>query len=146
MQLTPHFSLDEMTHSQKAARMGLDNTPPPDVIKQLKRTAEGLELVRALVGHPIVVSSGYRSPSVNQAVGGKRSSQHILGRAADIIAPGFGSATTLMNAIVNSDIPCDQVILEFVTPSGGGWVHISFDDNPRRQALAIDRKGTRKWA
>jgi putative chitinase len=140
MGLTYHFTLEEMTHSQAAARLGLDNTPPPDVLVQLRKTALGLEMVRALVQCPVVVSSGYRSPSVNQAVGGARSSQHMLGRAADITAPGFGRAVDLVRAIVHSPIPFDQCIWEF-----GSWCHISFDDNPRRQALVIDRNGVQAF-
>lgn len=140
MNLSPNFTLEEMTVSQSAARRNIDNNPPTDVLARLKRTAHGLELVRAIVGCPIVVSSGYRSPLVNQLVGGARNSQHLLGGAADITAPGFGAAADLVRAIVDSDIQFDQCILEY-----GAWCHISFDDTPRRQALVIDHNGRRTF-
>lgn len=140
MKLTEHFTLDELTHSQAATRHKLDNTPPPDVIKQLTKLAHGLEMIRALVQCPVVISSGYRSPKVNAAVGGSRTSQHMSGKAADITAPGFGRAADLMRAIHASIIPFDQCILEY-----GAWVHVSFADTPRRQALVIDHSGTRVY-
>jgi len=140
MSLTNHFTLAELVLSQAAARLGLDNSPPPDVQAQLYKTALGLEMVRALVQCPVVISSGYRSPAVNQAVGGARNSQHLLGQAADITAPGFGTPADLVRAIVRSPIPFDQCILEF-----GQWCHISFAAPPRRQALVIDHDGTRAY-
>jgi hypothetical protein len=141
--LSNHFTLDEFTTSQNAARLGLDNNPPPEVIERLKRTALGLEMVRALLGAPIHINSGYRSPVVNRAVGGVANSQHVTGEAADIICPGFGTPAEVVRAIVASKgIPFDQCILEF-----NSWCHISFTDNgPRRQALVIDHSGTRAFA
>jgi len=141
LNLSAHFTLEELTISQNAARLGLDNTPGPDIIANLRRTALGLELVRALTGAPIIISSGYRSPLVNKAVGGATKSQHLTGQAADITAPGFGTPEQLVSAIVGSTIPFDQCILEF-----GAWCHISFvTDAPRRQALIIDHAGTRPF-
>jgi hypothetical protein len=143
MNLTDHFTLEELTHSQTAARLGLDNEPPPDVVDALTRTAHGLEMVRVLLQAPILVSSGYRSPKVNRAVGGAANSQHILGEAADFTAPGFGDPTEIVRAIMRSTrpIPYDQLIVEF-----GRWVHISFSRSPRHQALVIDHDGTRAFA
>lgn len=141
MKLTEHFTLDELIHSQAAARLKLSNTPSPEIVSALTKLAHGLEMVRALVQCPIVVSSGYRSPKVNAAVGGSRTSQHMSGNAADITAPGHGSAADLMQAITSSIIPFDQCLLEF-----NSWVHISFSSNPRRQALVIDHDGTRAYA
>ncbi len=139
MNLSPHFTLAEMTVSQEAARRGLDNTPPPDIVEALRRTCLGLEAVRVRLGcAPIIVSSGYRSPAVNAAVGGSKSSQHMTGQAADIICPAFGGPTEVAAALRDSGIEYDQLILEF-----GRWVHISFAPKPRRQALIIDRAGTR---
>jgi zinc D-Ala-D-Ala carboxypeptidase len=138
-QLSPHFSLAEFTTSQEAARRGLDNTPPPAVIEALKLTAQGLEAVRVRLGcAPIIVSSGYRSPVVNAAVGGSKTSQHMTGQAADIICPGFGAPAQVAAALRDSGIAYDQLILEF-----GRWVHISFAPKPRHMALIIDRDGTR---
>lgn len=137
--LSPHFTLEELTLSETAERLGLDNVPPPAVLETLKRTAMGLESVRVrLGGAPILVSSGYRAPAVNRAVGGSPNSQHMRGQAVDFIAPRFGTPRAIVDALAESDVPYDQCILEF-----GRWVHISFSDAPRRQALVIDRTGTR---
>lgn len=139
MNLSPHFTLAEMTVSQEAARRGLDNTPPPNIVEALRRTCLGLEAVRVRLGcAPIIVNSGYRSPAVNAAVGGSNNSQHMTGQAADIICPAFGGPTEVAAALRDSGIEYDQLILEF-----NRWVHISFAPNPRRQALIIDRAGTR---
>ncbi len=142
MNVTNHFTLEELTFSQTAARLGLNNEPPPDVVDALTRTAHGLEMVRVLLQAPILVSSGYRSPRVNRAVGGAANSQHILGEAADFTAPGFGPPEMIVRAIMRSTrpIPYDQLIVEF-----GRWVHISFSREPRHQALVIDHDGTRAF-
>lgn len=146
MKLTKNFHLDEFTSSQTASRLGLDNTPPTDVVERLKVLAAGMELVRNLTRNPITVSSGYRSPAVNAAVGGSKTSQHMRGEAADIVCPKFGDPKALMAAIVKAKIPFDQCLLEFYKPNGGGWVHISFTDGkPRQQALVIDSNGTHTW-
>lgn len=143
MNLSNHFTLDEFTVSQTAARRGLDNTPTPEALAALHRTALGLEMVRAMVQAPIIITSGYRSPVVNLAVGGAANSQHTKGEAADIMAPSYGGAADLVRAIVaHPEIPFDQCILEF-----GAWCHISFvSTTPRREALVIDRHGARVFA
>lgn len=141
MQLSLHFTLDEFTHSQTAARLGIDNDPPIDVLKNLQRTAQGLELVRTFLGGPIMVSSGYRSPEVNAAVGGSKNSQHLTGQAVDFTCPSYGLPYQIVAALQTSDIPYDQVICEF-----GRWVHISFSDLNRKVALIIDQTGTRAFA
>lgn len=146
MKLTKNFALGEFVVSQAASRLGLDNTPPTEVTERLKVLANGLELVRNLTRSPITISSGYRSPVVNAAVGGSKTSQHMRGEAADIVCPKFGDPKALMAAIVKAKIPFDQCLLEFYKPNGGGWVHISFTDGkPRQQALVIDGNGTRIW-
>lgn len=145
MKLSEHFDLAEFTASQTADRLNLDNTPPQLVIANLLVLAEGLEQVRSLLGNrPLTITSGYRSPSVNAAVGSKPSSQHLAGQAADFICPRYGSPADIMAAIVGSDIKYDQVISEFAS-NGGGWVHISFSERNRKQALVIDSKGTRNY-
>ena len=141
MNLSTHFTLDEMTLSQTADRRSIDNTPPPSIVEALKKTALGLEGVRTLLGAPIVISSGYRSPLLNQVVGGTKNSQHTTGQAVDFIAPGYGSPAEIVRTIVKAGLAFDQCILEF-----DRWVHISFSDRPRRQALIIDRNGTRAFA
>ena len=144
-QLTPNFTLAELTHSQTASRLGLDNTPDAVITQHLVRLAQGLEQVRALVRCPVVISSGYRSPLVNKAVGGAAKSQHVDGHAADITAPAFGTPARLMAVIVKARLPYDQCILEYADKAGGGWVHISFTPTPRGQALVIDGNGTRPY-
>ncbi len=142
MNLSEHFTLDEFTHSQVAIRIGASNDPPLELLPNLKRTAQGLEAVRELLGGlPIHVSSGYRSPMVNNMVGSKPSSQHLLGQAVDFTCPAFGTPEQIMRRIVSSGIEYDQCLLEF-----NSWVHISFNEKPRRQALVIDRNGTRSYA
>ncbi|MGL4648755.1 MAG: D-Ala-D-Ala carboxypeptidase family metallohydrolase [Caldilineaceae bacterium] len=140
MHLSPHFTLEEMTFSQTAARRGIDNTPTPEALEALKLTAQGLEAVRIrLGGAPILVSSGYRSPELNAAIGGSRNSQHMRGEAADFTAPGFGTPRMIVDALADSGVAYDQLILEF-----GRWAHISFvKTGARRHALVIDGTGTR---
>lgn len=139
MNLSPHFTLAEFVVSDTAARRGIENDPPADLLHALKRTAQGLEAVRVrLGGAPIIISSGYRCPALNAAVGGQPSSQHTRGEAADFIAPRFGSPTEVAAALRDSVVDYDQLILEF-----GRWVHISFSQAPRHQALVIDARGTR---
>jgi hypothetical protein len=141
MRLSPHFTLDEFTTSQTAARMGLDNTPPPEIMPALLKTAQGMEAVRVRLGSaPISVSSGYRSPAVNKAVGGSANSQHSRGEAVDFICPRFGTPAEVVDAIKGSGIDFDQLILEF-----DRWVHISFCAQPRHMVLKIDAKGTRPY-
>lgn len=136
MKLTDHFTLDEMILSETAARRGLDNRPGLEELENLKRTAETLEQVRALVGKPIMVSSGYRSPEVNKAVGGSKTSAHVKGLAADINCPGIKPAA-LAAIIKTSNIVFDQLILEY-----DSWVHIGIArDHPRGELLTI-RSGT----
>ncbi len=117
MNLSRNFTLAELTQSQTAARQGIDNTPGPAVLACLVRTAALLEQVRALVGGPVAVSSGYRSAALNRAVGGAANSAHVLGLAADITVPGI-SPRSLALLIRESGIEFDQLIVE------GTWVHI----------------------
>jgi len=140
-QLSPHFSLEELTHTDHRE---LDNTPDPLTIVNLTRMAEFLERVKVLLsGKPIMVNSAYRSPSVNEAVGSKPTSQHCLGCAADIRVPGM-TPDEVCKALIASDLPFDQLIREF-----DRWTHISVPNRegelPRRQTLIIDREGTRKY-
>ncbi len=136
--LSPHFTLDELTVTQQR---GIDNTPPPDVLASLKRTALGLEMIRTRLAVPIIVTSGYRSPEVNAAVGGARNSQHMRGEAVDFIAPRFGAPNSIVSALIDSWIGFDQLIVEF-----DRWVHVSFSDRPRGEVLRIDKAGTRPFA
>ena len=131
MMLSPNFHLDEFTNSETAARRGIDNTPPPAVLAALRRTAARMELVRTILGgKPILITSGYRSPPLNRAVGGSKTSAHMRGEAADFICPGFGSPLAICRALaIQADLPYDQIIEE------GTWVHIGFAATPRREVL-----------
>jgi zinc D-Ala-D-Ala carboxypeptidase len=139
-QLSPHFTLDELTHSQTAARRGMVNTPDEIALANMRDIlCPGLEQIRKLLGRRLLISSGYRSMLVNAAVGGAPTSQHTIGLAADFTCPAYGSPLVVAHAIQASDIRFDQLIYEFDL-----WVHVSFSKNPRRQVLTIDRRGTRK--
>ena len=141
MNLSPHFTLQEFTLSAEAARKGIVNDPPMELLPTLKRTALGMETVRIrLGGMPIVVSSAYRCLDLNRALGSKDTSQHLKGQAVDFICPRFGSPANIVAALKDSDVNYDQLILEFAR-SGGGWVHVSFADSARRQAFALDERG-----
>jgi len=139
MNLTENFTLEELTVSDSAVRLGLDNTPTAEVTENLKKLAEFLEQVRTLLGKPIHVNSAYRSPEVNAHVGGKPTSQHCKGQAADIKVQGM-TPDEVTKAIISSDLPYDQVIREFNT-----WTHVSFAETPRKMALIIDKEGTRAY-
>lgn len=120
MNLTPHFTLAEMIVSQEGARSGLRNDPDMRQIEALTALCQNvLEPLRARVKRPIVVSSGYRSTSINRRVGGSNRSQHCRGEAADIIVPGM-SPEDVFALIRAMKLPFDQVIEEF-----GQWVHVS---------------------
>jgi len=122
MQLTEHFSLEELMASETAARAGIDNTPPPSLMRNMQTLAEGLEKVRAALGGlPIHVNSGYRCPALNAMVGGAPDSRHMRGLAADILCPEFGPPLMVCKAVAQSGIATDQVIHEF-----GHWCHVSF--------------------
>ena len=137
--MTPHFSLAELTVTDHRT---LDNTPDAAALANLQRLAEFLERVKELLRfRPIMVNSAYRSKAVNDAVGSKDTSQHRLGCAADVRVPGMTPDEVVM-AVIGSSLPFDQCIREFDI-----WTHISIPNTPalqpRKQALIIDRTGTR---
>jgi hypothetical protein len=139
MQLTPHFTLEELCFSQEAVRTGLDNTPPPDVVANLLRLAKMLEKVRALLKKPIHISSGYRSPALNARIGGSPKSAHLDGRAADFICPEFGTPYVVAKKIAAARLGYDQMIHEY-----GRWVHIAVprvNERADRELLSIFEPG-----
>jgi hypothetical protein len=142
MNLSPHFTLEELTHTDHRE---LDNTPNQNEINNLQRLANFLEEVKtALGGKPIMVNSAFRSKQVNDAVGSKDSSQHRIGCAVDIRVPGL-TPDEVVRTIIASGLPYDQIIREF-----DRWTHISVPNiagaEPRKQALIIDKAGTRAFA
>jgi zinc D-Ala-D-Ala carboxypeptidase len=138
--LSEHFTLEEFVISQIAVRKEIDNTPSADIVRNLRRLAAILENIRSFLGGVfILISSGYRSPALNTAVGGSAKSAHMLGLAADFTAPSFGTVIQVARKISGSDISYDQLIHEY-----GSWVHIGLANNgvePRKQNLSIF-KGT----
>jgi hypothetical protein len=145
MNLTPHFTLDELTASESAERNGWDNSPNDAELENLKRLADFLEQVKVVLGgKPVMINSAFRSKKVNDSVGSKDTSQHRIGCAADIRVPGM-TPDEVVRKIIASGISYDQVIREF-----DRWTHISIpnsvDTGPRKQALIIDKAGTRQFA
>jgi hypothetical protein len=136
--MTPHFTLAELTAT---SHREFDNTPNDAETANLQKLAEFLEQVKTLLdGKPIMVNSAFRSKAVNDSVGSKDTSQHRTGCAADIRVPGM-PPDAVVRALMASTLPFDQVIREF-----DAWTHVSISDKPRRQALIIDRQGTRPFA
>jgi len=133
MQISEHFTLEELSFSEAATRLGLENTPSAGVIQNLIQTAATMEAIRTLLGaKPIDVHSGYRSPQVNRAVGGVASSAHCRGLACDFVCPAFGTPLEVARAILSSALEYDQLILEY------GWVHVGLAPagmSSRREAL-----------
>jgi hypothetical protein len=145
MNLTPHFTLDELTASESAERNGWDNSPNDAELENLKRLADFLEQVKVVLGgKPVMINSAFRSKKVNDSVGSKDTSQHRIGCAADIRVPGM-TPDEVVRKVIASGISYDQVIREF-----DRWTHISIpnsvDTSPRKQALIIDKAGTRQFA
>lgn len=131
--LSPHFRLDELCASRTATRLRLDNTPPPEALLALRGLCEQvLEPLRLLLDMPITITSGYRSPAVNTAIGGAAGSQHTRGEAADIHVPGLSLDD--LYEIIQARGDFDQCIRE---PS---WVHVSWTARHplRRQAWRYD--------
>jgi putative chitinase len=132
--ITEHFSLEELTTTQVRR---FSNTPPPSAYNNLVVTAQKMELVRAkaLRGAAVVITSGYRSPGVNAAVGGRPESGHLKGYCLDFLCPTIGNPLAVCRAIVAAKIPFDQLIEE------GGWTHISFDPRMRGEVMTKTAAG-----
>jgi hypothetical protein len=142
MNLTEHFTLEELTHTDHRQ---YDNTPNDSELENLKRLAEFLEEVKAaLGGRPVMVNSAFRCKQVNDAVGSRDTSQHRIGCAVDFRVPKL-TPDEVVKIIIAAGLPYDQVIREF-----DRWTHVSIPnkegDKPRNQALIIDKAGTRPYA
>jgi len=141
MNLSEHFTFEELTITDHRQ---FDNTPNVEETENLTRLAGFLEQVKTVLGgKPIMVNSAFRSEAVNNAVGSRNTSQHRIGCAADIRVPGM-TPDEVVKAVIASGIGYDQIIREF-----DRWTHISVpntkDMTPRRQALIIDKSGTRQY-
>lgn len=145
MKLTEHFTLAELTASSVARSRGIDNTPTPEAMTMLIGTAEMLERIRLLLGKPVIVTSGYRCPKLNLAVGGVTSSDHVSGQAADIVAPRFGSPTEVAKMLAPQvgALGIGQLILEGI--KGKSWVHVSTrpSTNPINRVITITDSGAK---
>ena len=144
MKLTPNFSLSEMTKSDTALRLDMDNTPNAVQVENLKTLCEKvLQPVRDHFGKGVKVNSGFRHPQVNAAVGGSKTSDHCKGMAADIEIPGVANGDLAQWIVDNLEFR--QVILEFYTPGvpDSGWVHVSFnpEDNKKQVLTAAKQRG-----
>ena len=140
--MTPHFTFAELTAT---SHRQFDNTPNEAETANLQRLAEFLEQVKTVLdGKPVMVNSAFRSKQVNDSVGSRDSSQHRIGCAADLRVPGM-TPDAVVRAVIAAGLPFDQIIREF-----DAWTHISVtntpDGTPRRQALIIDKAGTRPFA
>lgn len=131
-----YFSIPELTASPTARRLKIDNTPSREVVGRLTLLVENvLDPLREAYGQPIIVTSGYRCPALNKAVGGVKNSQHILGEAADIrtVSDKPEDNRRLFNLCRTLKLPFDQLIDEY----GYNWIHVSFSPRHRRQVLHI---------
>ncbi|MCQ2255567.1 MAG: D-Ala-D-Ala carboxypeptidase family metallohydrolase [Bacteroidaceae bacterium] len=148
MNLTQNFTLSELTRSETASRLHINNNPGTIPIQNLQKLCDSiLQPLRNAYGKPIFVNSGYRSPTLNKAIGGATNSQHMLGQAADITArhsiqKGSDAAANhdyreenkrLFNLIISLKLPFDQLIDE----KNYSWIHVSFGPRNRRQILHL---------
>ena len=141
MQLSKHFKLEEFEKSMTATRKGIDNKAGAGEIKNLTDLCyEVLENVRAKFGKPIMISSGYRSEALCEAIGSKKTSQHTKGQAADLEINGVPNIKIAY--WLSNNVDFDQLILEYFDKNdpAGGWVHISYNEkgNNRKQVLTFD--------
>ncbi len=145
MNLSTHFTLAELTRSATATRLGINNTAPTAVLPHLTHTAQMLERIRAALGHvPITVTSGYRCPALNAAVGSRTSSDHTQGHAADFVAPAFGTPEKIAQHLATRTerLAIGQLILEQI--GAKSWVHVS-TERPKRainRIITISDAGT----
>jgi len=129
-QLTEHFSISEATTSATATREGIKNIPSWDQLMALLHSAVQMERVREFLGAPVLVTSWFRCPELNAAVGGVANSSHLSGHGVDFQAPGAGDLAMLFSRLANGPIDYDQLILE------AGHLHISFAPAMRHEAFA----------
>ena len=147
MQLSGHFSLSELTKSQTAERKGIDNKPTLEHIENLTELCtQILEPTRRNFGKPMVITSGYRSEELCEAIGSVKTSQHAKGQAADFEMIGLDNKS--LAKYIKNNLVFDQLILEFYTPNdpSSGWVHCSYNkDENRKEALLYDGKEYTQW-
>lgn len=143
MKLSKYFTSEEFEASQTASRFGIDNSIPRELFDNAIFLAEKMDLIREFLGNPIIVTSGYRSKKLNNAIlGSAKNSSHMSALACDFYCPKYGSVLDVCNAIVDMKnrglIEFDQLIHEY-----GGWVHVGFQKPFRNQLLTVDKTGWR---
>ena len=147
MKLSGHFSLAELTKSQTATRKGIDNKPTLDHIENLTELCtQVLEPTRRNFGKPMVISSGYRSEELCEAIGSSKNSQHEKGESADFEM--FGVDNKELAKYIKNNLVFDQLILEFYNPDdpSSGWVHCSYSkEENRKQSLLYNGKDYTEW-
>lgn len=141
MYLTDHFKLIEFTRSQMAARLGIDNKPSQEIVDNLTRVAEKMEVVRSTFKRPILITSGYRCLALNRALGSKDTSAHVKGLACDFEIPGENNIDVFEK--LREKLTYDQLIGEFlkVDDPEAGWIHLGLSDGEfRNQAFFIPKR------
>jgi zinc D-Ala-D-Ala carboxypeptidase len=140
MKLSKYFTTQELEASQTASRLGIDNSIPPELMDNARYMCAQMDIVRDYLRHPILVTSGYRSPTLNKNIAGSaKNSSHMSALAMDFHCPGFGSVLDVCHAINKMpNFDFDQLIHEY-----GGWVHIGFQKPYRKQLLTADKLGWR---
>ena len=145
MKLSEHFTLAEMTFSPTAIKKGIDNTPNAQTIKNLKALCEKvLEPLRAHIGGPIKINSGYRSEVLNSLIGGAKSSQHKTGQAVDVDLKDKSSEAFKW---IMANLDYDQIIWEFGNDEQPDWIHVSYSTkgNRKNAMKAIKSNGRTKY-
>lgn len=145
MELSPHFTLVELTHSDKAIELGIDNTPSEEVIERLKIVCcRILEPVRDHYRIPFRPNSGYRCPELNAVLNGSKTSQHMTGQAVDFEVPGIANYDLAL--WISTNLVYDQLILENYTQGvpNSGWVHCSIISGKNRMECLTINKGVRQ--
>jgi hypothetical protein len=148
MKLSPHFTLAEFTHSETAARRGLDNSVPAELMEEARKTAELMERIRAVLTTlkkapvPIFITSGYRGDALNAAIGGSKNSDHMRAKAVDFVAPAFGSPYEICKVLESRAVVLGigQLIHEY-----GRWVHVgrSIPTNSVNRLLTVGYGSTK---
>lgn len=142
MYLSPNFSLEEMCKSSTALRKNINNSPNDLQVQSMTALCENiLQPIRDEFG-PFIVSSGFRSVALCEAIGSKETSQHAKGQAADFEVPGVDNYELAL--WIDTNLSYDQLILEYYSGGNTGWIHCSYVPNGRKQKLTIDNyHGTR---
>lgn len=143
--ITPHLSLEECIKSGTASRLGISNMPPQKAIDNLRLAASKVfEPIRLHFGVPIFVSSAYRSPALNKAIGGSSTSQHMEGEAFDIDMDGRGGKVTnaMIFQYIKDNLEFDQLIWEFGTDTNPDWVHVSYETSGKQRKQILKARKT----